>query len=109
MRKMQALQQRTEATMHAIRTARAFSDARNREGRGRVPRRHDYVASNLDNGRPHGAEQRYNRSPMDAESRRPSRNTVVIYPTNDIEGPRQSRRKRREVGALSWPVLCGRA
>src|SRR6266571_2626120 len=93
MKKLRLANSGTEATMHALRTARAYTGREKiAKAEGAYHGAHDYVLQSLDMDIPKAVSD-----------------TVVIYPYNDIEGTAEVLEENEdEVGALIVePVLCG--
>jgi len=101
----------TEATMHAIRTARAYSGKEKiAKAEGAYHGAHDYVLQSLDmDSRTARRMSGYRPVTYGRGIPKAIAETVVIYPFNDIDGTAEVLEANAdEVGALIVePVLCG--
>ena len=111
MKKVRLTNSGTEATMHAIRTARAYSGKEKvAKAEGAYHGAHDYVLQSLDmDSRTARRMTGYKPVPFGRGIPKAISDTVVIYPYNDIEGTAEVLEKNEDqVGALIIePVLCG--
>src|SRR5256885_1031270 len=112
MRKMRLCNSGTEAKMHAIRTARAYSGREKiAKAEGAYHGAHDYVLQSLDMDPRMARNNGYKPVPYGRGIPKAVSDTVVIYPYNDIEGTAAILEENEdEVGTLIVePVLCGPA
>jgi len=111
MKKVRLCNSGTEATMHAIRTARAYTGKEKiAKAEGAYHGAHDYVLQSLDmDSRTARRMTGYRPIPYGRGIPKAVSETVVIYPYNDIEGTAAVLEEHEDdVGALIIePVLCG--
>jgi glutamate-1-semialdehyde 2,1-aminomutase len=110
MRKMRLCNSGTEATMHAIRTARAYTGRdKIAKAEGAYHGAHDYVLQSLDmDARTARRNNGYKPVPYGKGIPKAVSDTVVIYPYNDIEGTAEALERSDDIAALIVePVLCG--
>ncbi len=111
MKKLRLANSGTEATMHALRTARAYTGREKiAKAEGAYHGAHDYVLQSLDmDSRTARRMNGYKPVPYGRGIPKAVSDTVVIYPYNDIEGTAAVLEDNEdEVGALIVePVLCG--